>query len=142
MSVPPGATITLDYKKDYATDATVKWSVLSGSGSMQGTATLKKNTTKVTGGTGAYTKLKGSKSSRRTGTARGLDSRSAPGGAAAAPRRCCCQCAGESRSGRGGAPNGMAHPPDPIGSSRLDVFKHNSLDCCAGCEYALQFEQS
>ncbi|KAI8473712.1 MAG: alkaline-phosphatase-like protein [Monoraphidium minutum] len=60
MTVPPGATITLTYKKDYATDKTVDWSVLSGSGSIQGKATLKKGTTKVTGGTGAYVKLKGS----------------------------------------------------------------------------------
>jgi hypothetical protein len=35
MVVKPGATLTLVYKKNFATDATVKWSVLSGSGSIQ-----------------------------------------------------------------------------------------------------------
>lgn len=60
MTVKPGATIMLDYKKDFATDTNVKWSVFSGSGSIQGIATPMKGTTKVTGGTGAFYKLKGS----------------------------------------------------------------------------------
>jgi hypothetical protein len=34
LLVAVGATITLDYKKDFATDKTVKWSVFSGSGSI------------------------------------------------------------------------------------------------------------
>ncbi|GBF93364.1 hypothetical protein Rsub_06402 [Raphidocelis subcapitata] len=60
MKVAPGATITLDYKKDFATDKTVQWTVFSGSGSLQGKAKLEKGTAKITGGTGAFYKLKGS----------------------------------------------------------------------------------
>jgi hypothetical protein len=58
MSVAPGATIVLNYTKDYKTDKSVKWTVYSGSGSMNGKASLTKGLTKVTGGTGAYWRLK------------------------------------------------------------------------------------